>query len=246
MFSFSLPVSLALAHRKERITTLPFPISIRGGSQSDLERSWGSGGLSSDPEMSVIHSFIPLCLFRAPSACFTWWHCKEVARRLLHGRAHGWVQFAFDTCLVLCVHLSGKEKIWRLFLKAQDKSEWGQRRVPSRSPAEADVLAWTAAAAWCWREPLLPGTGMAPLRLPSGDGISTVWTMPRRELCISYWLGCRDAVRRALGVPTMKWGIIICLGPAASVVLDCTFISTWSCGFLVGGKAQAQLVMLYS
>lgn len=68
---FLLSVSLALTHRKESIVVLPFPISVCGGSQSGLERSGGSGGLSSDLETSVIHSLILLCLFGAPSASFT-------------------------------------------------------------------------------------------------------------------------------------------------------------------------------
>lgn len=64
---------------KGSTVALPFPVSVSGGSQSDLERSWGSGGLFWNPEMSVIRSLAQHCLFRAPSACFTWWHRQEVA-----------------------------------------------------------------------------------------------------------------------------------------------------------------------
>lgn len=63
---FSLvPVCLhrALTHPKDSSTASA--ISAGGGSQSDLERSRGSGDLPSDPEMSGIPSLIPLCLIRA-------------------------------------------------------------------------------------------------------------------------------------------------------------------------------------
>lgn len=72
-------LSPALTHPKDSSTALPLAISAAGGSQSDLERSRGSGDLPSDPEMSGIPSLIPLCLFRAPRAAFTWWHCQEAA-----------------------------------------------------------------------------------------------------------------------------------------------------------------------
>ena len=69
-FSFSPSASLALRPCEESIIALPFPASARGGSQSDLERSRGSGGLPSVPETSGTRSLALLCLFRRPSACF--------------------------------------------------------------------------------------------------------------------------------------------------------------------------------
>lgn len=181
MFSFSLPVSLALAHRKERITALPFPISVRGGSQSDLERSWGSGGLSSDPEMSVIHSFIPLCLFRAPSAYFTWWHRQEVAGGCCTAMPMLLVQFAFDTCSVLCVHLSGREKLQDFFLKHRTN----QRRDRGRCPAGPQQKLMSLPGLW-----LQPGARGNHCFLGQGWHLSGF----PREMVLALCERCREGI----------------------------------------------------
>lgn len=132
---FLLSVSLALTHCKESIVALPFPISVRGGSQSGLERSGGSGG-----------SLIPLCLFRAPSASFTWGRCQEVAGGFCTVVACCSVLVLDATCASV-----RKGKTSRLFFKAQHEPERGRWKAPSGSLAEAEVLSWTAAAACFWR-----------------------------------------------------------------------------------------------
>ena len=75
------------------------------------------------------------------------------------------------------VSICQEGKTFKTFLEstAQHKSEGGQWKVPSGSPAEAEVLAWTVAAACCWRSRCprgRDGTSPAPLGRCAA-GIST-------------------------------------------------------------------------
>lgn len=128
-------LSPALTHPKDSSTALPLAISAAGGSQSDLERSRGSGDLPLDPEMSGIPSLIPLCLFRAPRAAFTWWHCQEAAGGFstavpVTGSGSPWC-----TRCSVCLR-----KGWtsRLSFKARHRSG----KVSSGSLAEAELFSW--------------------------------------------------------------------------------------------------------
>lgn len=75
------------------------------------------------------------------------------SRRLLHGVACGWVRLGFGTCSVLCLHLSGREKLQGFSLKHSTNQRGRAGGICPTGP----------------QQKLRSSSGLQLLQLPSGD-----------------------------------------------------------------------------